>query len=208
MGEKREDTGDSVRSEGIVSTLSIRLAAGSLFTFANVIFSYALGTDVLPDQYLSELLRYRRQIAAGVGGAVALTGLIWWIVWLRRPSAEELERRRRNRLGQTGRIVDGMITDVIDVEGQPADGTHPNVVVYRYNIAGVVYECAQDVSTLADRMTGFRIDLPVQVKYDPRNAYDSIIVSEDWRGFRSDVGRPAAPDAPAPVAPEATKTAS
>jgi hypothetical protein len=197
-----------VRFESIVSISSIRLGAGSLFTSTTAIFSYALETDVLPEQYLSELLRYRRQIAAGLGGAVAVTGLIWWIVWLRRPSAEELERRRRGRLGQTGRIVDGMITDVIDVAGEPADSAHPHVVVYRYNIAGVVYECAQDVSALADRMTGFRIDLPVQVKYDPRNPYDSVIVSEEWKGFRSDVGRPAPPDTPAISNPEITKTAS
>jgi hypothetical protein len=43
-------------------------------------------------------------------------------------------------------------------------------------------------------MEGFRIDLPVQVKYDPRNPYDSIIVSEEWKGFRS--------NAPASVMPQ------
>jgi hypothetical protein len=149
--------------------------------------------DVLPQAYLSELIRYRRQIAIGVGGAAAVGGLVWWLVWLRRPSTEELERRRRTELGRVGRIVDGTITDVIDSNGQPADGTHPSVVVYSYNIAGVVYECAQDVSTLGDHMQGFRIDLPVQVKYDPRNPYDSIIVSEDWKGFRSNIGRPGEP---------------
>jgi hypothetical protein len=162
---------------------------------------------VLPQQYLSDAFRYRRQIAVGVGGAVAAAGLVWWIVSMRRPSSEELERRRRNRLGQSGRIIDGMITDVIDEEGQPADGTHPRVVVYSYNIAGVVYECAQDVSSLAERMHGFRIDLPVQVKCDPRNPYDSIIVSEEWKGFRSNSAAGAltvSPGAAAAVSPGAS----
>ncbi len=138
-------------------------------------------TEIQP----AELMHNPRQIAVVAGGVMAALALAWWIVWLRQPTAEELERRRRRRLGQVGRIIDGMITDVIDEEGQPVDGKHPNVVVYSYNIAGVVYACAQDVSKLGGVMQGFRIDLPVQVKYDPRNPYDSIIVSEEWKGFRS-----------------------
>ena len=44
----------------------------------------------------------------------------------------------------------------------------PEVLLFRYRIAGVTYDCAQDVSHLAALIAGYRIDQPVQVRYDPR----------------------------------------
>jgi hypothetical protein len=59
----------------------------------------------------------------------------------------------------------------------------PEVLVYSYQFAGVTYNCAQDVSRLSDRVGGYRLDQPVQVRYDPRNPGNSIIVAEDWTGL-------------------------
>jgi len=140
------------------------------------------------DFHLADLLRYPRQLTAYAAGAVALVVIVWYIIRLRRPTAEEVERRRRQRISAMGRIIDGMITDFVIPESTPdtpvADpGPLPRVLFYQYLIAGVSYECAQDVSTLSNHIENFRIDAPVQVKYDPRNPADSIILSETWTGL-------------------------
>ena len=56
--------------------------------------------------------------------------------------------------------------------------------MYNYRIAGVTYECAQDVTTLAEYVHGIRTDLPMQVRYVPQNPANSIIVAETWSGLR------------------------
>ncbi len=138
---------------------------------------------MLPDIHLDEVLLHRRQIGIAAAGTVTAIGLIWWIVRLRRPSAEEIERRRRQRVALVGRIIDGIITDFTLAESAPADSTIPHVIFYQYLIAGVSYECAQDVSTLTGYIQHFSIAAPVQFKYDPRNPADSIILSESWTGL-------------------------
>ena len=59
----------------------------------------------------------------------------------------------------------------------------PEVLVYRYRLAGVVYECAQDVSQLAELVRDCQIGNAVQVRYDPRNPGDSILLAEGWSGL-------------------------
>ncbi len=44
-----------------------------------------------------------------------------WLVFRKRPTAEELERARRRFLVQSGRLVDGMLLDICEVEA-PEDG--------------------------------------------------------------------------------------
>lgn len=65
-------------------------------------------------------------------------------------------------------------------EGQPT----PRVIIYNYRIGGVSYECGQIVTALAEHVHDIRIDLPIQVRYDPHNPADSIVVSESWSGLR------------------------
>ncbi len=107
------------------------------------------------------------------------------------PSAEEIERERRELLAATGRIVDGSITETAWVGDAP--GPVPNTLIYRYRAAGVTYECAQDVSPLTEHVRHVRIDLPVQVRFDPRNPGNSIVVSENWSGLRIDHENPVEP---------------
>ena len=59
-------------------------------------------------------------IAAGLACGVALGALGVWLLLRKRPTAEELERERRRFLVQSGRLVDGMLLDVTEVEA--ADG--------------------------------------------------------------------------------------
>ena len=150
-------------------------------------------------------------IAAGVGLA-AVAGIARYYKRKPKPTEEELERARREVLARTGRITDGTILETIldsmrssmtgaawDIpatEGRPemsagmqvdaavSAGAAPQIIVYNYRIAGVSYECAQDVSMLADRLQGIRTDLPIQVRYAPHNPGNSIVVAEGWSGLR------------------------
>ena len=136
-------------------------------------------------QRLAEQLHDRDpRLLAGIAvGVVVLVAGIWLIVYLRRPNADEIERRRREYLALTGRITDGVILDARTFAGEDSISPTPDVLVYSYRLAGVTYNCAQDVRNLPDQVLGFRIDQPVQLRYDPRNPGNSIIVSETWTGL-------------------------
>ena len=140
--------------------------------------------------YFSHLLeqsgiRAHPRVSAGVAaGAIAVGGVVWLVVGRRRPSAAEMERRRREALAIDGRLTDGSIVDARSHDGEESHSMTPDLLLYRYRIAGVTYDCAQDVSLLPSQTAGFRIDQPVQVRYDPRNPGNSIIVSESWSGLR------------------------
>ena len=102
-------------------------------------------------------------------------------------SAEERERGRRDQLAHSGRITDGSITDTqwhSDHSTSTAQSDTPSVLVYQYEIAGVVYECAQDVTSIPHLVRQVRMDLPVQIRFDPRNPANSIVVAESWSGLR------------------------
>jgi hypothetical protein len=121
-------------------------------------------------------------MAAIAVGAVAAAGIAWYAFRSPRPTPEEIERERRDHLASIGRITDGTI---IDAPFEPDDPTHtPRLLMYDYRIAGVTYECAQDVSTLAEHVRDIRTDLPVQVRYDPHNPGNSIVIADSWSGLR------------------------
>ena len=165
-------------------------------------------------------------IAAGVGLAAA-AGVAGYVLTRHKPTAEEIERERRDLLALTGRITDGTILDtildhakdrtseagavvtsaVVKLDSDSADAAEaetaeagvdeppmfsqhesalpsPDIIIYNYRIAGVSYECAQDVSMLAERVHGIRTDLPIQVRYAPHNPGNSIVVAETWSGLR------------------------
>ena len=135
-------------------------------------------------------------IALGVGVAAA-AGVAGYVLTRRRPTAEEIERERRELLARVGRITDGTIMDTLMLEVRKGDAGEletpapmedgvptPHIIVYNYRIAGVTYECAQDVSALAEHVHGIRTDLPVQVRYAPHNPANSIVVAESWSGLR------------------------
>ena len=65
------------------------------------------------------------------------------------------------------------------------------LVVYKYEVAGVTYEAAQDVQPLPAIAARARL-LPgqiVSVKYDPQKPTNSIIACEEWCGvWGIDVG--------------------
>ena len=97
---------------------------------------------------------------------------------------EELERERRAWLDGIGRITDGT---VIDVQELAAEGRRSAVhLIYKYDVAGVSYECSQDVTYLRQwiNLHSCRLGLHTSVKYDPQNPGNSLVVSESWMGLR------------------------
>jgi hypothetical protein len=100
-------------------------------------------------------------------------------------SPAELERERRTWLDGIGRITDGTVIDVHEMA--QTDGYHAAVLlIYKYDVAGVSYECSQDVTYLRQwiNLHSCRLGLPTSVKYDPHNPGNSLVVSESWMGLR------------------------
>jgi len=96
----------------------------------------------------------------------------------RRPTAEEIERRRRATLHKLGKMGDG---EIIDVESASAS------IVYSYSVAGVVYTASQDLAALQSLLPRDPMTMvgSVSVKFDPRNPANSIVLCEDWTGLRN-----------------------
>ncbi|HEX4154300.1 MAG TPA: hypothetical protein VHY48_01685 [Acidobacteriaceae bacterium] len=139
-------------------------------------------------QHLTHLLHgLDPRLAGGVAAAAAAVGVaVWIVVRLRRPSAEEIEHRRREHLATAGRITDGVLIDARTLRGEESVSITPEVLIYSYRLAGVTYDCAQDVSALPELVRGWRLDQPLQVRYDPRNPGNSIVVAESWSGLWQD----------------------
>jgi len=129
------------------------------------------------------ILHHPRIAASIAAGIILLIGSIWWFIRSRRPSATELERRRREYLTAHGRITDGIILDARTLAGEESLDPTPEVLVYSYRLAGVTYDCAQDVSMLPEQVRGYRLDQPISLRYDPRHPGNSILVSETWSGL-------------------------
>jgi hypothetical protein len=149
---------------------------------------------LLNPTHLPPYLRSPRVIASACATVAAAAGATIYLLTRDKPSEEELERQRRELLARSGRITDGTIMDTLIAQARtepdptPAApeeaATTPNIIVYNYRIAGVTYECAQDVTALAELVHGIRTDLPIQVRYAPHNPGNSIVVAESWSGLR------------------------
>jgi len=98
-------------------------------------------------------------------------------------TADDIERGRRAWLEQVGRITDGT---VIDVQEQTNAQRSAILLIYQYDIAGVSYECSQDVTYLRPMINlhSSCLGLPTSVRYDPQNPGNSMVVSEKWMGLR------------------------
>ena len=98
---------------------------------------------------------------------------------------EQVERERRAQLTLRGRIIDGNVIDVLELEDDES-GRQMILLVYTYDVAGVTYEASQDVTHLRQFIDLYscRLGLPASVKYDPHNPGDSLVISETWSGLR------------------------
>jgi len=128
------------------------------------------------------------QMAGGITvvAAMAIAGVVYWMS-RKRPSPDELERDRRDALVQKGRIIDGTVLDISELS--PEESSRPlgmQLILYQYDVAGVTYECSQDVTLLQHVVDihKIRLSFPSSVRYDPHNPGNSLIVAENWSGLR------------------------
>jgi len=118
----------------------------------------------------------------GAAGALILSASL--LSRRRRKTPEDHERERRQRINQHGRIADGNILDVQEIE---LDGRGwAQMLIYQYDVAGVTYEASQDITYLRHLVDLYscRLGVATSVKYDTSNPGDSIVVSEGWTGLR------------------------
>jgi len=136
---------------------------------------------------MSLIRTYAWQIGSGAVVLVLLGAAVLWLRLRKRPTAEELERARRDFLVQWGRIVDGTVLDVYEVDA--VDGRTLTMLLYNYRVAGVDYECSQDISALRGvvEATDVRLAFPCSVRYQPGYPQNSIVIAENWSalGFRA-----------------------
>ena len=133
--------------------------------------------------HLAPLLRSPRNLTVIAFAIGAIAGATSYLLTRKRLTDAEREQLRRDHLAHIGRITDGSITEtqwivpnspVSDLTSVPTASidpavadpappfTTPAILLYRYRIAGVTYECAQDVTLLPDYVRQVRVDLPVQ----------------------------------------------
>ncbi len=125
-------------------------------------------------------LHYYTWALAALGVAVASYAL-----FRRKPkNSDDVERERRSWLNQVGRITDGTVIDVQEIN--PNGHRASTMLIYQYDVAGVSYEASQDVTYLRQwiNLHSCRLGLPTSVKYDPHNPGNSMVISEGWVGLR------------------------
>jgi hypothetical protein len=141
-------------------------------------------------------------IALGATAAITLAGLWAWRIVRRwkQKSPDEIERLRRLEVNACGRIGFGRVVELAEpVPGGPAGP----VLLYDYEVAGVTYEAAQDVSSLPEVAAAapFLPGQTTNVKYDPKQPTNSILACETWSGIPE-----VEPVRPTPVAPDDQST--
>jgi hypothetical protein len=116
--------------------------------------------------------------------AVVLTGALVLLIVrrLRCKTPEELERLRRLAINRNGRVTYGEIVDWIE---PPPGRKGARLVVFKYEVGGVKYDAAQDVSALPTVVVRVRdsIGQQARLKYDVDRPGNSIIACEEWSGL-------------------------
>jgi hypothetical protein len=129
------------------------------------------------------------ELAAAATLAALLLAMGLWLVFRRRPTAEEVERARRLFLSRSGRLVDGMLLDVCEVETTAKDGSARTLtmLVYSYRIGGVDYESSQDITDMCGVVdkAQVRAGFPCSARFQPGSPQNSIVVAEEWSGLRA-----------------------
>jgi hypothetical protein len=124
------------------------------------------------------------RIYALVIGASGALLAAYYLLRRKPKTPEDLERERREWLDRVGRITDGTVIDVQEMQAH--EHRSATLLIYQYDVAGVSYEASQDVTYLRQRINlhSCRLGLPTSVRYDPQNPGNSIVVSERWMGLR------------------------
>ena len=124
------------------------------------------------------------EIASSLALIAAMGSAAFWLLFRKRPTAEELERARRQFLVQSGRLSDGMLLDIFEVESK--GGRTLTMLLFSYRVGGVDYECSQDITDMPGVVDTkqVRAGFPCTVRSQPGNPQNSIVVAEEWSGLR------------------------
>ncbi len=147
---------------------------------------------------MTKLSIYTWEIVAAATLAVVLLVAGFWLLLRRGPSPEARERARRLFLSRSGRVVDGMLLDIYDIDAAAKSKNSPSraltMLLYSYRIGGVDYESSQDVTDLLGKVDAsqVRAGFPCSARYQPGNPQNSIVVAEEWSGLRA--GLPVFPE--------------
>jgi hypothetical protein len=131
------------------------------------------------------------EIAAGAAVISALFVVALWLLLRKGPTPEERERAHRQFLAHSGRLVDGMLLDICEVEVPAKSKKEPSrtltMLLYSYRIGGVNYESSQDITDMGDVVDAaqVRAGFPCSARYQPGNPQNSIVVAEEWSGLRA-----------------------
>jgi hypothetical protein len=118
-----------------------------------------------------------------LGGCSVL--LAAYLLMRRAPkTADDLESEGRHWLDHIVRLPDRTVNGFSELRAK--EHKSATLLIYHYDVAGVSYECSQDVTYLRPRINlhSCRLGLPTSVRYDPQNPGNSIVVSERWMGLR------------------------
>lgn len=145
-----------------------------------------------------------RIIAGAAAIVIAVAAVLLQRAFQKVEDPEASERLRRFQLNQVGRIVEGLVVELVETPASAAPevasgmfsrsktpppskvvGGLRRLIRYSYSISGVTYETAQDVTGLEERLCLERLAAgqPASVKYDPSNPSNSILVADDWSGI-------------------------
>jgi hypothetical protein len=119
------------------------------------------------------------QLAVLAGVAAVLIALgVWIALQVKKRSPEKREQRRRLHVNQVGRLGDALITEATDT-----------LVYYTYSVHGVEYSASQEIASLRELLPGDPGKLVgmAHLKYAPKNPANSILICEEWTGFRKTV---------------------
>lgn len=120
-------------------------------------------------------MRAPAELAALSGLAAVAIAAAAVILLHSRKNPRERERLRRLSIYRAGRMGGGTIT-----------GASDEILYYSYSVRGVKYAASQDISAMRDRVPDDPESLigPATVKFVPGNPFNSIVLCEEWAGFR------------------------
>jgi hypothetical protein len=130
------------------------------------------------------------QLGAAAVGFTATSAVGIWLLMRKRLTEDEIETYRREMLVTFGRIVDGQLLDSFELTNE--EGATRQMLLYTYEIAGVSYECSQDISPLLlkgllEPEKTVKVGMLCSIRYQPGSPENSILVAEGWSGLRTTI---------------------
>ncbi|MCW5965695.1 MAG: hypothetical protein KIT83_16780 [Bryobacterales bacterium] len=112
-------------------------------------------------------------VLIGAAG-VALAGVSAVLLFRKQPDADTRERLRLQALDEQGRLAPGDLDEVRD-----------RLVFYSYEVAGVYYSAAQDLSIFPELTDEDlrALNGPLDIKFERSNPPNSMVHSTQWSGL-------------------------